>query len=248
MSKIIKEIKDRSYNAVYGKGVYKLLYMCYNLCRMTFDPAYRSRVVSSLRFKNDYHQFSNATETDRYPDLFNIAKEYFKEIEKPKLLSFGCSTGEEIASIARYVPHAELTGTDINPWCIKKADEKYGSENRRFVHSLSEDFTQLRDLDAVFCLAVFQHPANRHEKDRKESAMPFEKFENQLKVLDKKLKPGGLIFLDHCDFNFMETSLMPHYSILNAPSNPKVRERPLFNKDNRKIAEVSKCFRVFQKK
>jgi len=210
--------------------------------------SYRSRVLNALKFKDQYHQNSNFTKTDRYPDLFEMAKQKFKDIENPKILSFGCSTGEEVDTLSNYMPYASIVGIDINPWCIKEANRKYASENRKFIHSLSSEYLSLSDFDAIFCLAVFQHSENRHNKNCVASVYPFAHFENQLIKLDAKLKPKGLLFIDHCDFNFLETKLTPNYQIVMSKGNQKTRQRPIFKKENKKLSDKQNLFRVYQKK
>ncbi len=227
---------------------YVLLWGGYNVLRFITTPAYRSRVIYSIRHKNAYHQLSNFTTLNRYPDLFEAAQLHFGQHEAPKLLSFGCSTGQEVATLSQYLPHATIVGVDINDWCLAEANKNYAAPQRHFINTLSADFEDMTDFDAIFCLAVFQHPHNRHDPTRRQSAYPFAQFENQLIELNKKLKPNGLLFIDHTDFNFIETSLMPQYKILNIPHNQTVRSRPLFNRQNQKIADTQNSFRVFQKK
>lgn len=245
---LIKILKDKSYNAYSSKLFYKFLYESYNVYRFIVNSAYRSRVIYTRKYKAQYHQFSNFTIPNRYPDLFKMAQKHFATIDKPKLLSYGCSTGEEIASLKSYLPNSICVGVDINAWCISQAEKKYGQSDVQFLHSLSLEFELMTDFDVIFCLAVFQNPKNRHEKERNVSAYPFAQFEAQLMDLDKKLKSGGLLFLDHYDFNFFETCLMPHYKIYAVAQNQIKRDRPLFNKYNQKIAETQNSFRVFQKK
>ena len=43
-----------------------------------------------------------------------MAKQEFNSIEHPKILSFGCSTGEEVATLSKYIPHGSIVGVDIN--------------------------------------------------------------------------------------------------------------------------------------
>lgn len=246
--KTMKTLKQKRWEAGQFQVFYRILWSCYNVYRFIVIPSYRSRILNSIWFKKHYHQFSNFTQIDRYPDLFEMARQKFVNIEHPKILSFGCSTGEEVATLSRYIPHASIVGIDINTWCLKEANRRYASENRKFFHSLSSDFLSLQDLDAIFCLAVFQHPENRHNKNRKESAYPFEQFENQLKELDIKLKSKGLFFIDHCDFNFLETNLMSNYQIATFDGNQKIRQRPIFNKKNQKLSDYQNLFRVYQKK
>jgi hypothetical protein len=222
-----------------------VLWHIYNGYRFVSDASYRSRVLNTWKYKAQYHQFSNFTQYNRYPDLFEMAVVYFEHHKKPKILSFGCSTGEEVQTLAQYLPQAHIIGADINDWCLKEAKRKYPAH--LFLHSLSKDFEQERDFDAIFCLAVFQNPENRHDPSRTTSSYTFSQFENQLIELDKKLKPNGLLFIDHADFSFLETALMPRYQIANFLNNQVVRQRPIFNSKNLKIAPINTNFRVFRK-
>ncbi len=227
------------------RPLYWIVWQTYNGYRFVRYPSYRSQIINRHKYENQYHQFSNFTEPNRYPDLFEMAQQHFGQYENPKLLSFGCSTGEEVATLAQYLPKATLVGADINDWCLKQATKKY--PKHQFLHSLSEDFEQENDFDTIFCLAVFQNPENRHNPRLQQSAYGFEQFESQLIALDQKLKVGGLLFIDHCDFNFIETSLMPRYQIAHFPNNQVVRQRPIFNRKNQKIADKNINFRVFRK-
>ena len=106
----------------------------------------------------------------------------------------------------------------------------------------------MSDFDAIFCLAVFQNTENRHDSTLTESAYKFKQFESQLTALNRKLKSGGLFFIDHCDFNFLETSRMAQYQIAPFKENKVLRNRPLFNRKSLKVAERHSNFRVFLKK
>ncbi|TDB61800.1 class I SAM-dependent methyltransferase [Arundinibacter roseus] len=223
------------------------LWSFFNGYRFFIQRPYRARVIQSWRFGRHYHQFSTYTLPNRYPDLFALAQAHFAQYATPKLLSFGCSTGEEISTLARYIPHATLVGVDINQWCLRQAKRKFGSNSTVFYHSLSDDFRHSGEFDAIFCMAVFQHPENRHNPNRTESAAPFLRFEEQLLALDQKLKPGGLLFIDHCDFDFRESCLMTRYRLAPFDRIPVVRQRPLFNKYNQKIADRQLVFRVYEK-
>ena len=244
----MKTLKQKRWQPSSLQPFYKLLYGFYNAYRFVTIPAYRSRVISTLRFGNEHHQHSNFTQANRYPDLFEMAKSHFADKNSPKILSFGCSTGEEVASLADYVPHAQFIGVDINDWCVKQATKNYASSSRKFYHVLSGDFKFMTNFDAIFCLAVFQNPENRDDRTRTESAYKFEQFESQLTALNRKLKSGGLLFIDHCDFNFLETSLLAQYQIAPFKENKALRNRPLFNRKSLKVAERHNNFRVFLKK
>ena len=102
-------------------------------------------------------------------------------------------------------------------------------------------------FDAIFCLAVFQHTNNRDEYVNKASKYIFSQFEQQLIILDKKLKTGGLLFIDHCDFNFLESKIVYKYFPLQMDTNKVFRERPLFNKSNQQTSNTTEIYRVFIK-
>ena len=51
---------------------------------------------------------------DRYPWLFDFAAERLGRIAAPRLLSFGCSRGDEVFSLARRLPRATIKGIDID--------------------------------------------------------------------------------------------------------------------------------------
>lgn len=248
----VMDLKDFLRKKRFQKGLFKpffiLLWYLFNVLRFFFNTSYRARIIQAYVYKNAYHQFSNFTEYNRYPDLFKMAKLHVYDLDKPKILSFGCSTGEEVLSIEAYMPQASIVGVDINKWCLKMAKKKTTSLNIHFLHSLSSEFDEMGDFDVIFCLAVFQHPDNRHNRFLKESAYRFDKFENQLLLLDKKLKSGGLLIIDHTDFNFLETQLMYQYVVVPNEGNLKRRKRPLFNKSGLKVSDAQTLFRVFQKK
>lgn len=238
-------IKHKRWQAGMWQPFFKILWNSYNAYRFMLTPAYRSRIWYSLKYRKQYHQFSNFTKLNRYPVLFSIAQGYFTNYSKLKILSFGCATGEEVESLSIYLPQAQIVGADINPWCLKEATKR--CPKHRFVHSQSPQFEALEGFDAIFCLAVFQHSANRHDINQKKSEYLFTQFEEQLSVLDKKLNPNGLLFIDHCDFNFLETSLSKQYRIADVQPNRISRNRPLFNKHNQKVSITQQNFRIFRK-
>ena len=103
-------------------------------------------------------------------------------------------------------------------------------------------------MDAIFCLAVFQNAENRHTlSEQNISYYEFSKFEDQLTTLDAKLKIGGLLFIDHCDFNFLDTHVSQKYQILDVSNNQIKRSRPLFNNKNIKVTNENNNYRVFRK-
>ena len=64
------------------------------------------------------------TAPDRHPALFALAAERLAGTAEPRILSFGCSTGEEPITLARYLPQARIDGLDINPRNVAEARRK----------------------------------------------------------------------------------------------------------------------------
>lgn len=249
---IFEKNKDnikRLENSKFGisRLIFKVLRSGYLVLKLITISSFRNQTFSRIRFKKHFHQTSHYTEINRYPDLFEICRDHFKHKPDIRILSFGCSTGEEVFSIGKYLPDARITGTDISKWCIRECRKKNKNKNLDFVHCRSEKFNKLNNLDAIFCLAVFQHPDNRLMSTGSASEYLFSQFENQIIILDKKLKTGGLLFIDNCDFNFFETVVSEHYSPLEHDLNRILRERPLFDRANKKILGITYTYRVFMK-
>jgi trans-aconitate methyltransferase len=177
-----------------------------------------------------------------------MCKNLLETIKEPHIMSFGCSTGEEVNSIRSYVSNAHLYGVDINNYCLRIARKKFKHKNNIFTHPNSLIYKGINQLDAVFCLAIFQDSRNRHDAQILRSKQYlFNQFQSQLINLDSKLKIGGILFIDHCDFNFLETTTSLKYKILDINNNQITRKRPLFNMNNEKVSNQSTLFRIFIK-
>ncbi|MCX6183281.1 MAG: methyltransferase domain-containing protein [Bacteroidetes bacterium] len=241
-------------NAIWhsNKFGYRVLRPLYASAHFTFsflfNSAYRNKTIDYLKYRKHYHQFPNFTKANRYPDLFSICQRYFKDKEQVRILSFGCSTGEEVYSINEYLPEATIVGTDISEYNLKECNKKEKKKNISFIHSLSETYQQSKNFDAIFCLAVLQHNDNFNKDIPTATKYTFSQFEEQIITLDEKLKSGGLFFIDQTDFNFLETKLRNQYFPLEVRGNRKSNPRPLYNSKNIRISNEHNCFRVFLKK
>ncbi len=240
--KKLKSSSNRFYRQIYFFARIGLIAM-----KFIFVSSFRNQTISVLKYRRHYHQVSNYTETNRYPDLFEICHKYLDGNENSNILSFGCSTGEEVFAIGNLMPNAKIVGVDINKWCIRECKKKSGSGKYIFLHSLSKKFDKQRSFDAIFCLAVFQHPDNCLAETKIATKYTFRQFEEQLIELDLKLNPNGLLFIDQCDFDFRDTSLSKKYSILVTDNNLFERNRPVYDLNNCRAMEITFIPRVFKK-
>lgn len=203
-------------------------------------------MLTRLRYGKHQFQRETATSDDRYPQLFAECRERLAKLACPRILSYGCSTGEEVFTLARYMPGAWMVGVDINRWCLRQCRKKNVSLQLRFVHRMATERAFAGGFDAIFCLAVFQRTEHRTRRAKPEqTGFTFEQFEAEIAMLDRTLHPGGLLFLDHCDFSFEQTIVARGYAAAEFEGNRVVRERPLFDAKNRLIARgysLPRCF------
>ncbi|MBE0650717.1 MAG: methyltransferase domain-containing protein [Bacteroidales bacterium] len=243
----IKKLGQSRYVA--GRSIFYALKQTWLFAKFFFDSSYRSLVLGKMRFGKHYHQRPTFTTMNRYPLLFKECANYLSEVPNPEILSFGCSTGEEVFSIGQLIPQAHILGVDINPWCIRQAKKKTSNPNYSFMHRLAKEFVSSDGFDAIFCLAVFQRTENRtNENNAVADGFLFNQFESEIKILDEKLKPGGLMIIDNADFRFTDTTVSGKYTPLKSfEQNQIIRNRPVFDRNNQKISEKNNAYRIFVK-
>ncbi len=140
-------------------------------------------------------------------------------------------------------------GVDINKSCLKESEKKYPHPNFRFFYRFDPLFEQEEKFNAIYALAVLQHSDNKNIPNLQiAKSFTFQQFEQHLLEIDKKLQVGGLLSIDFTNFNFLETQISRNYKILEVSNNKIVRaDRPLFNKQNKRILNIHHCYRIFVK-
>ena len=235
------------------------------LWQFTTDGFYRTTILNRLFRPGSLHLTCNYTKMDRYPEIFAQAREYFDQRhgagakasgarasgEGLKLLSFGCSTGEEAFSLRSYFPAAEIVGVDISEWNLKKArDHNKGrrSDPRiRFLFSDDETLEKEGPFDAVFAMAVLLRIAHRMEPaPSSEDVYPLEKFDEQVRQLDAALEVGGLLVIYHANYHLRDTSIYQRYRVLECEYGERDLV-PKYGTDNKLLPESDTRERVFVK-
>ena len=146
------------------------------------------------------NQVSSHTEFDRTPLIFKTVASLYPSL---KILSFGCSTGEEIRTLnEKYFPNCVIHGIDIDKDII--ADNIKQNSN-----PLISYFAKYEDLhknyDVIFCMSVLcRWPNNQEEYE-------FDAFEDTLYELDRRLNVGGHLVIYNAQFLFEETVLAHRY-------------------------------------
>ena len=98
------------------------------LCRILVSPSYRSEWLLKRSRPNNLFQPYRQTKPDRHPAIFAFVRERLSTNAIPRLMSFGCSTGEEAFTLRRYFPQAEIVGVDINPPQHRHLPQEAGSK------------------------------------------------------------------------------------------------------------------------
>lgn len=233
-----------------GWLVYKGLWLCKVGIKVISNGRFRSETFYGIKPDRHHHQIYTYTAIDRYPDLFTETAKYFQVQNNPapKILSFGCSTGEEVFTLGNYMPSATIIGIDINQWCVNQCRKKNNHPKHFFYNRNSGEFENSKDFDAIFCMAVLQRTENRTSVNNSvATGYTFSKFESEVMVLHKKLKAGGLFIIDEADFSFLDTRCADNYEPLQFENNQILKKRPLFDKNNQKQAESQLLHRIFLK-
>ncbi len=87
--------------------------------RRTIDPEL-STIHQLVRTKQGrlFQPFPDTCE-ERYPALFDALAEPLAGLPRPRILSFGCSSGAEVRALRLRLPQAQITGIDLNPRALE---------------------------------------------------------------------------------------------------------------------------------
>jgi SAM-dependent methyltransferase len=204
-----------------------------------------------IRPRNLFQPFSD-TYPDRYPDVFGLVRDQLADGSAVRILSFGCSTGEEVFSLRRYFPSAQIRGLDINPLnvAICRRRQRSGGDGRMSFGLAGSVESEAADFyDAVFAMAVFRHgDVSQPHVDRCDDRITFESFERTVGDLARCVKDDGLLIIQHSNFRFRDTAASAGFrTILTLDNREFAARTPVFGSDNRRIEEPQRVDVVFQK-
>ena len=200
--------------------------------RGRFEVGRRLRRPVEGRFQPYPH-----TLPDRYPWLFDFARSALQDVPAPRLLSFGCSRGDEVFSLRRRFPQASIKGVDIDPAnidaCLATAsplnDDRLSFEVAPNTHAEPSD-----GYDAIFCLAVLCHGDLTVTRARRSNPLlRFEDFEKTIADFTRCLKPGGFLFLHTTNFRFCDTDVAGGFETVLEARSKQMAPDVLFDREGR---------------
>lgn len=216
--------------------------------RALATPLGRGRLQAGRR--GALFQPATVTRLDRHPGLFAVVAARLEDNAAPRLLSFGCSTGEEAVTLAHYLPHARIDAIDANPACIvqaRRTADRLGLGQIDFVCADTPDALATEGYDAVFCLSVLRHgDLDAWRPDSCTRLLPFARFAAAVEALDACVRPGGLIILWGCNFRFTDTATSMRYRTIATP-DVKPQPGPFYGPDDRLSSDDSYAAFVFVK-
>lgn len=222
------------------------------LYRAARDREGRGYAWLQLNASTPLFQDYGTTSHDRYPQLFAYVQLSLAGTAAPRLLSFGCSTGEEVCSLRTYFPSATITGLDIHPGhiavCRQRLRERPDPGVRFRVAGDTEADADAA-YDAIFCLAVLRRgDLAKHRGPRCDHLIRFEDVEAQLLDFARCLRPGGLLVLRHANFRLRDTRAARWFEpVLRLPMRARA-DTPLFGPDNLRLAVQSDDEVVFRRR
>jgi SAM-dependent methyltransferase len=157
-----------------------------------------------------------------------------------RLLSFGCSIGEEVFSLRASFPAARLRGLDISARNIGDAERRRrraGDARMSFARASTTRREPSDAYDAVLCMAVLRYGDLSHAGVAScDHRITFDAFERTVADLARCVRPGGVLVIEHSNFRFADTATAAGFDcVLRRPKPAFNPENPLFGQDNRRL-------------
>lgn len=199
--------------------------------RPMFSSVGRSQLWTRIVHGSEVHQTTSYTSDDRYPELMALAARLCPTPRR--ILSFGCSTGEELVALRGYFPKAQIVGAEINARSRRIATRLVAGDTGAWVvppGKISGSF------DIIFALAVLQrepHKVAEMGLDDLSGHYPFERFDKAVSDLVGILEPGGLLCVTNAHYPVEAASAA---LLLDGVQDSPRMEPPLFGADGRRLS------------
>lgn len=188
------------------------------------------------------HNLYGKTWGNRHPIIFSKCREIANNPKK--ILSFGCSTGEECVTLEKYFPKSTILGVDINEERLNTAikNKKSNKINYLNYNDFKKNFLY---FDIIFCMSVLCKWPETEELDNCASVYKFKDFEKEIVFLIKKLNKNGIIVIFNSSFFFEETYVHKYFFNINCEASCEDIKK--FDKNNLSTKLKTKNY-IFQKK
>jgi hypothetical protein len=185
------------------------------------------------------HQLTSTTSYNRYPEIFTTVRNAFKghRAADLKILSYGCSTGEECFTLNEYFPGATIIGADISRLNLARAAWRNRQPNIGFIYSSDENLRAHAPYHLIFCMSVLCRWEDTKDLDDCGHIYPFDKFHATVTELASLLAEGGILVIYNSNFRFEDTDIFSNFEIIPAPvTNSGFVHK--FDRNNKRLTEV----------
>jgi SAM-dependent methyltransferase len=198
-------------------------------------------------------QPSPTTRPDRYPELFGFVRAMLGDTPEPHILSYGCSTGEEVFTLRNYFSRARLTRIDINrnsiAICLSRWKEGGSDAKMHFTCAGSSNDEPYSLYDAIFCMAVLRHGGlQAGMPEQCDEYLDFAQVDAIVTDLARCLKPGGLLTVWNSHFRFSDMTVATEFDLAWTATASSGGNFPLYGPDNCRLDAPSYAEAVFRKR
>lgn len=177
----------------------------------------RQTAVAEILRPANLFQPHATTAANRYPEEWSAASSALARPAR-RVLSFGCSSGEEILSAAVSFPEAQIVGIDVNPWAVRTARRRVraaGLTERATVRRAGDAGAEPpASYDVVLALAVFRHADLNPAPPTCAPVLSFAAFARTVGTLAGCVRPGGVLVLRHANFRFTDCPESAAYELV----------------------------------
>jgi hypothetical protein len=203
-------------------------------------PDVRRSWFLRIRRPENLFQPHNDTSFNRYPEALRFLRSRIDDDAGTHLMSFGCSTGDEVFTIRHYFPASTITGIDISTGNIRICRQRQRAEGdgrMQFKTAGRADAEPSESYDAVLCMAVLRH-GDLSELQPQSCArhLSFAAFESTCAELAQCVRSGGYLAIEHSNFRFGDTPSADQFDVaLRRPQLPVDLRTPQYDRQNQRI-------------
>lgn len=217
--------------------------------RHAFHPHYRAVRRAVRERPGQLLQPEATTGTGRYPEIIAHVGRELAALEQPRVLSWGCSTGAELLALRKALPHAQITGVDINARSLAKA-RRVVSGDGAIELILSGDPIELagEEFDAVLCLAVLRHARLEEERPASCTAiLPFARAEGFATNLASLVRSGGLLALWNVHFRLSDMAVASRFTPVLELERGRAANQPLYGTNDQRLDDAACTAAVYRR-